>query len=197
MGWINYIKWLIITIIPVFIITIVVIHVTSYFSIIIQLPLEYFLVALIAAPLFMYLTRSFSLFYMSGGLGYLECQNCGGYYELQPGESPEDFDKCECGEKLKYTKSIPGINQSEDLVSDNAENLDKNLKTKQTSTNKKRNLIIIGILTLIIIAIPIIYSSHALTQTPTNYKLLGSYNVSNLGDNGKGVNLPQGTRNIK
>ena len=39
---------------------------------------------------------------MSGGLGYLECENCGGYYELQPGESPKDFEKCKCGGKLKY-----------------------------------------------------------------------------------------------
>lgn len=30
--------------------------------------------------------------------GYLVCNNCGGYYELQPGESWKDFDKeCDCG----------------------------------------------------------------------------------------------------
>jgi len=29
---------------------------------------------------------------------FLVCDKCGGYYELQKGESPEDFtDKCECG----------------------------------------------------------------------------------------------------
>jgi len=39
--------------------------------------------------------------------GYLYCQECGGYYQLQPGESPDDFtDKCECGGKLKYQESI-------------------------------------------------------------------------------------------
>ena len=33
----------------------------------------------------------------------LICQNCGGYYELEKGESPNDFsDECECGGKLKY-----------------------------------------------------------------------------------------------
>ncbi len=33
----------------------------------------------------------------------LICQNCGNYYELEKGESPNDFsDECECGGKLKY-----------------------------------------------------------------------------------------------
>jgi hypothetical protein len=34
--------------------------------------------------------------------GYLICKKCGGYYELQLGESPEDFDNCQCGGKLEY-----------------------------------------------------------------------------------------------
>lgn len=34
-------------------------------------------------------------------LNYLVCNNCGGYYELQPGESPKDFDlECGCGGQL-------------------------------------------------------------------------------------------------
>jgi hypothetical protein len=33
--------------------------------------------------------------------GYLVCNNCGGYYELQPGESWKDFDtECGCGGQL-------------------------------------------------------------------------------------------------
>lgn len=36
-------------------------------------------------------------------MGYLVCDKCGGYYKLQPGESPENFgDQCECGGKLNY-----------------------------------------------------------------------------------------------
>lgn len=30
-------------------------------------------------------------------MGYLVCERCGGCYKLKPGESPEDFEKCECG----------------------------------------------------------------------------------------------------
>lgn len=35
------------------------------------------------------------------------CEKCGGYYELNEGESPEDFDRCQCGGKLKYCKILP------------------------------------------------------------------------------------------
>lgn len=39
--------------------------------------------------------------------GYLVCNDCKGYYELQTGESPDDFtDECECGGKLEYRDSL-------------------------------------------------------------------------------------------
>jgi len=38
--------------------------------------------------------------------GYLICDGCAGYYQLQHDESPEDFsDVCECGGKLRYLES--------------------------------------------------------------------------------------------
>ncbi len=38
---------------------------------------------------------------------YLVCDKCGGYYQLQPGESIDDFsDVCECGGRLEYHKSL-------------------------------------------------------------------------------------------
>jgi len=37
---------------------------------------------------------------------YLICQNCGGYYELDDDESPEDFDSCRCGGKLVYAEHL-------------------------------------------------------------------------------------------
>lgn len=39
-------------------------------------------------------------------MGYIICEKCGGYYELQPGEHPEDFDKCQCGGKLRYERKM-------------------------------------------------------------------------------------------
>lgn len=39
--------------------------------------------------------------------GYLVCHDCGGYYKLQPGESPNDFsDTCKCGGELRYYEDI-------------------------------------------------------------------------------------------
>jgi hypothetical protein len=37
---------------------------------------------------------------------YLVCDSCGGYYELQPGEAPENFNlDCECGGRLIQSSS--------------------------------------------------------------------------------------------
>jgi hypothetical protein len=39
-------------------------------------------------------------------MGYLKCDKCERYYELQPGESPEDFKKeCDCGGKFRYVEN--------------------------------------------------------------------------------------------
>ena len=58
-------------------------------------------------------------------MGYLICEDCGGYYELQEGESPDDFEKtCECGGKLKYVDNLD--------FSDDSENLEELGKTEET-----------------------------------------------------------------
>ena len=38
--------------------------------------------------------------------GYLVCEKCGGYYKLQPDESPDDFEQCQCGGKLEFRDKI-------------------------------------------------------------------------------------------
>lgn len=39
--------------------------------------------------------------------GYLVCGKCGRYYQLRPGESPDDFTAaCECGGKLEFKETI-------------------------------------------------------------------------------------------
>ncbi|BDZ71593.1 hypothetical protein [Methanobacterium petrolearium] len=49
-------------------------------------------------------------------MGYLICVKCGGYYELQPGEKPEDFsNECECGGELIYSERL-------DFTEENYEN---------------------------------------------------------------------------
>lgn len=52
-------------------------------------------------------------------MGYLICDKCNGYYELQPGEKPEDFDlECDCGGKYYFSESLEGI--KEDFVASEA-----------------------------------------------------------------------------
>lgn len=58
-------------------------------------------------------------------MSYLLCNECGGYYKLQEGESPEDFDFCQCGGLLnlasadeilfrKYSIKCPGCGEISD-----------------------------------------------------------------------------------
>lgn len=57
--------------------------------------------------------------------GSLVCKKCGGYYELQYGESPDDFTgKCECGGTLKYLEN-PNFSDKEPV------------EKKKTSSPKK------------------------------------------------------------
>ncbi len=52
-------------------------------------------------------------------MGYLICDKCNGYYELQEGESESDFsDECECGGKVRYVESLEDINR-EDTTEEN------------------------------------------------------------------------------
>lgn len=38
-------------------------------------------------------------------MAFLKCKSCGGCYELQPGESPIDFESCNCGGELEFYDS--------------------------------------------------------------------------------------------
>lgn len=58
---------------------------------------------------------------------WVACQRCGGYYELQNGESLEDFERCQCGGKLYYANfDIKDVKTN------------KNMKTPEKS--QKRNI---------------------------------------------------------
>lgn len=50
-------------------------------------------------------------------MGYLICKECDGYYELQEGEYPEDFDRCQCGGNLEYVEEIKDRRFTDKLVS--------------------------------------------------------------------------------
>jgi hypothetical protein len=66
-------------------------------------------------------------------MGYLICEKCEGYYELQEGESQEDFEQCHCGGKLKYSDSLHDayVKPSENTGKVSTETV-KNESSKQT-----------------------------------------------------------------
>ncbi|MEN6592860.1 MAG: hypothetical protein ABFC12_06425 [Methanobacterium sp.] len=43
---------------------------------------------------------------------FIVCDDCGGYYKLEPGESLEDFAECQCGGHLRYAQSLEEIIKS-------------------------------------------------------------------------------------
>ncbi len=55
-----------------------------------------------------YLHSRFKVLKLSGSKdeGYLICESCSGYYKLEKGESLEDFESCECGGKLNFSKTL-------------------------------------------------------------------------------------------
>ncbi len=57
-------------------------------------------------------------------MDYLVCEKCAGYYELQKGESPEDFESCQCGGKLKYVSRV----HDEQISHGNSEDTVGNIK---------------------------------------------------------------------
>jgi len=50
-------------------------------------------------------------------MAYLICEKCGGYYELEEGESHDKFSECQCGGKLRYSESLYGKSNNKSLRS--------------------------------------------------------------------------------
>lgn len=68
------------------------------------------------------------------GRGYLFCDECGGYYTLQLGESIDDFEKCQCGGKLEY------IPNKEDIEEINRKFDEKNKNRRRTNKKESNDL---------------------------------------------------------
>lgn len=111
-GWKNFILWYIVIEFLFLVISAAATLILTFLDFFMSIYplgiaiLKFLCIMLIVPFVFMYFARSVALIYMSGDKWYLECEKCGGYYELQSGESPEDFDECECGGNLKYSKKI-------------------------------------------------------------------------------------------
>lgn len=109
-GWINFLVW--------YIVTGIIYLVLSFIGLVLRYLFDsshlnvvggVFYSLIMFSFIFIFIFRSTALFYMSGATRYLECENCGGYYELQKGESPGDFETdCTCGGKLNSFYSYDG-----------------------------------------------------------------------------------------
>ena len=72
-------------------------------------------------------------------MGYLLCDKCQGNYELQPGESPDDFsDKCQCGGNLKYVESL-GFDSEPEEDTNKEEPKVENEETKKENPKVKED----------------------------------------------------------
>jgi hypothetical protein len=66
-------------------------------------------------------------------MGYLICKKCGGYYELQPGESPDDFGNCECGGEFIYSDTLDELDVD---ITNNAERADGDYNDNAEGVNE-------------------------------------------------------------
>ena len=64
---------------------------------------------------------------------YLVCDKCGNYYELQPGEKPEDFEKCQCGGSLHADIIKDRKYKTDEVIKGNKE------KSNHTFTSKSKS----------------------------------------------------------
>jgi len=94
-------------------------------------------------------------------MGYLICENCGGFYELQPGEHPDDFEKCQCGGKLQYRKhlefetELPSIeslkNESSDSKANHKSYFETSSSIKLPSISNSYKTLIIGFMAVVVL----------------------------------------------
>ena len=72
-------------------------------------------------------------------MGYLICDTCNDVYKLQDGESPEEFDTCQCGGNLEYYETLQDfVSQFYDLSNFKSEDGNLLLKKGYNQLNKKK-----------------------------------------------------------
>jgi hypothetical protein len=78
--------------------------------------------------------------YLSGeSMGYLICDKCRGYYELQKGESAEDFDKCQCGGKLRYVNNLDEYPNDDQYLTEYSNIKEAPFETDEDEPTSKEN----------------------------------------------------------
>lgn len=73
---------------------------------------------------------------------YIICDECGGFYELEKGESLEDFESCLCGGNLSYAEPTPrGMKKiTKSVQNDNYQTSNYQTSNYQTSNHVSENI---------------------------------------------------------
>lgn len=129
--------------------------------------------------------------------GYLVCSSCGGFYKLQEGESPFDFESCECGGKLKYTNDPTKLSSQSKSKSTSHEKVAESVKTLKNEANgrfsqvsKKRKAIIglagicvIGLVLILAIGVIPISSGKVFENEYIKFQIPDGVNVTDKTEN--------------
>ncbi|MGZ7096687.1 MAG: hypothetical protein ACXVHU_09480 [Methanobacterium sp.] len=76
---------------------------------------------------------------------YLVCTRCDGYYELREGESPYDFESCQCGGGLILVHDIDELTEGNSQLSYK----NKNYSSNKRKFLKKSNLFLVSIIVIV------------------------------------------------
>lgn len=97
-------------------------------------------------------------------MGYLECKKCGGIYELQEGESPDDYDVCHCGGEIEYRLSHDELTPRQEYAP-----TDEEIAKKKSNRNLLIIIIVFAFIIILIISaiIPLLMYQDSFTG-PTN-----------------------------
>lgn len=124
-------------------------------------------------------------------MGYLICEECGGYYELKYGESHKDFEPtCTCGGSLYYTDDLDIFLKEYKRV-----NVDKKFRKRmeeeqQKSSNNQSNqyytnkefiiILIIGLFVILLFGLRTIGYIFTLFEFPVTILLLAVLIIAGL-----------------
>jgi hypothetical protein len=116
-------------------------------------------------------------------MGYLCCRSCGGCYQLEEDESPQDFDRCQCGGELIYTPN-PDSTEIEDEVEEDYGAAEDNFKTEKAAPRRPSQKRLIFIMAPIIVLMVVGASFTAAYLPPLS--ALSEKDTSVLGSDSRG-----------
>ncbi|MBI5680532.1 MAG: hypothetical protein HZC47_06555 [Methanobacterium sp.] len=101
-------------------------------------------------------------------MSYIICDKCGGYYELKEGESPDEFDSCQCGGKLRYANYLYGksydSNESENKIKEKISGF-----WNKQNRNGKIVLILLGLFLVVSSTLGVLGKIYPDTSTAQGY----------------------------